>query len=536
MVRNSQPPGHRALAARPTHYGRRCCRSRYHIVPAQGTRVSKRCPACEQEYPETAVFCPTDGATLVALSTGESLVGAVIADRYLIERELGEGGMGRVYLGRHVRLPQQVAVKVMRPDLLTDPAAVARFTREAANASRIEHERVARVYDFGQTADSRVYLAMEFVRGRTLRSLLADEGPLTLGRTVALVRQVADGLDEAHRLGIVHRDLKPDNIMVGSGPAGEDRCKIVDFGIAKAIAGAHGGGDGRLTRTGYVVGTPEYMSPEQLLAMDADHRVDVYALALVAYQCLTGSLPFDTATPDRGLSQRLLGQVRPLRELAADIPWPPALEAALLAGLAVDAEQRTASCGAFSREIAAATTEEQGRFTLLGRAPVARHGPAAEPSVAQPPGLTEGSADPLPLPAAPERQPLYTRTPPPTPTSASLVRQQMRRRQLQQVGRQVLGWAARLLLLLAVASWFTRPAGMAPQELATLALTHPVTWARQTVYGVVDQDRNGAITPADYEAGVARIKAWAQDSSAGAEPAGAPGRRPPAGSPGGSRR
>ena len=182
--------------------------------------MPKRCPACEQEHPDSAVFCPTDGSTLVPSVTDGGLVGAVIADRYVIERELGEGGMGSVYLGRHVRLPQQVAIKVMRRDLLTDPSAVVRFTREAANASRIEHERVARVYDFGKMDDGRVYLAMEYVRGRTLRALLAEEGPLALGRAVALVRQVAEGLDEAHRMGIVHRDLKPDNIMVGAGPAG----------------------------------------------------------------------------------------------------------------------------------------------------------------------------------------------------------------------------------------------------------------------------------------------------------------------------
>ena len=501
--------------------------------------MPKRCPACEQEHPDSAVFCPTDGSTLVPSVTDGGLVGAVIADRYVIERELGEGGMGSVYLGRHVRLPQQVAIKVMRRDLLTDPSAVVRFTREAANASRIEHERVARVYDFGKMDDGRVYLAMEYVRGRTLRALLAEEGPLALGRAVALVRQVAEGLDEAHRMGIVHRDLKPDNIMVGAGPAGEDRCKVVDFGIAKAIAGSAGGSDGKLTRTGYVVGTPEYMSPEQLLAMDSDHRVDVYALALVAYQCLTGALPFDTATPDRGMSQRLLGQVRTLRELATEIAWPPALEAALLAGLAVDAEQRTASCGAFAAALVDATTEEQRPFTLQGGVPMARGVPAvATPSagVVPTPAGAADPAGPAPLPVASDLRPLVTRTPPPTPTASSLVRQQMRRRELLRVGRRVLGWGGRLLLVLAVASWFTRPAGMSPVELAALALTHPVTWVRQTVYGALDQDRTGTITPADYEAGVARIKKWAQDSSAGGASTGARAARPPAGSPGGSRR
>jgi serine/threonine-protein kinase len=265
--------------------------------------MPKICPICGTNYPDTNVFCLTDGSTLHAAGVSEDLIGSVVADRYLVTDLLGEGGMGRVYLARHVRLPQQAAIKVLRSDMVRDPASVARFNREASNASRIDDEHVARVFDFGETSDGTVYLAMEYVPGRTLKTILAETGPLTPARTVSVVRQIGDGLDAAHRLGIVHRDLKPDNVIVAEGPDGEDRIKVVDFGIAKAL-GTDESGPG-LTKTGYVVGTPDFMSPEQLMGGAIDARSDVYALALLAFQCLTGVLPFDVTTPN-GVTARLI--------------------------------------------------------------------------------------------------------------------------------------------------------------------------------------------------------------------------------------
>ena len=169
--------------------------------------MAKLCSACGTTYDDAVTFCPADGAALRPVGDDATLVGAVIAGRYLVSERLGEGGMGTVFLGRHVRLPQQVAIKVMRPELLADPVALARFNREAANAASIEHDRVVRVYDFGETADGMVYLAMEYVPGRTLKALVAEEGPLAPARAAALVRQVAEGVEAAHRLGIIHRDL-----------------------------------------------------------------------------------------------------------------------------------------------------------------------------------------------------------------------------------------------------------------------------------------------------------------------------------------
>ncbi len=311
--------------------------------------MPKVCPVCGTSYADSNVFCPSDGSTLRAADSDGDLIGSVVADRYLVTDLLGEGGMGKVYLARHVRLPLQAAIKVLRPELLKDAASVARFNREAANASRIEHANVARVFDFGETSDGMVYLAMEYVSGRTLKEVLDKEGPLPLQRTAILIRQVADGLDAAHRMGIVHRDLKPDNILVTVDDDGVDRCKVVDFGIAKAVGGNEQ--EAGLTRTGFVVGTPEFMSPEQLLGTELDHRSDVYALALVAYTCLTLDLPFDRNTPDRGMTARLMSAPRPLAVVRNDLKWPGGLQAVLDQALEREPSKRTSSAGAFAKAL-----------------------------------------------------------------------------------------------------------------------------------------------------------------------------------------
>ena len=338
--------------------------------------MPKVCPVCGATYPDANVFCLADGTTLRAGELDGELIGTVVADRYLVTDLLGEGGMGKVYLARHVRLPQQAAIKVLRRDMVQDPAAVARFNREASNASRIDDEHVARVYDFGETSDGTVYLAMEYVPGRTLRDLVA-EGALPPRRAAALVQQIADGLDAAHRLRIIHRDLKPDNVLVVTTADGRDRVKVVDFGIAKAF----GADDGKLTKTGFVVGTPEFMSPEQLLGAPLDPRSDVYALALVAYQCLTGTLPFDMTTPERGLTARLTSDPRPLAEVRPAVTWPTPVQAVFDAGLAREPGARTATAGEFARALVRAVDRWIPDATRQETTPI----PAMAPPTVPPP-------------------------------------------------------------------------------------------------------------------------------------------------------
>ncbi len=328
--------------------------------------MPKTCPVCGTSYTDTSVFCPADGTTLRADEAAGDLVDSVIADRYLIKKLLGEGGMGRVYLAQHVRLPQMAAIKVLHPGMVKDQDAVARFNREAANAAKIEHERVARVFDFGETRDGLVYLAMEFVPGRTLRAILADEPRLPPARAANLVYQIAEGLDAAHRISIVHRDLKPDNILVITDEHGVDRSKVVDFGIAKAVDGA----ETQLTRTGMVVGTPEFMSPEQVLGEPLDARSDVYALGLLAYQMLTGVLPFSATTPERSLTARLIEDPRPLKIAAPETDWPADLQAAFDHVLAREPNDRTPSAMAFADALVGATEAWTGASVIRGRTPM----------------------------------------------------------------------------------------------------------------------------------------------------------------------
>jgi eukaryotic-like serine/threonine-protein kinase len=328
--------------------------------------MAKTCPVCGGEYADSNAFCPNDGTTLVAAQPTGDLVGSVIADRYRVERLLGEGGMGRVYLARHVRLPQQAAIKVMHTATAHAEGAVARFNREAANAARIEHDRVARVFDFGEWGDGFVYLAMEYVPGQSLRHLLEGEGRLSPARAANITFQVAEGLDAAHRLGIVHRDLKPDNIMVVTDDQGVDRCKVVDFGIAKANDAV----GTKLTSTGMIVGTPEFMSPEQIVGDAVDARSDVYALALTAFQMLTGALPFSGATPERILMARIMQPPAALAEVAPDVAWPEELQAAITAALQGEASERTESALAFADAMVAAVERWTGGPVLRGRTPM----------------------------------------------------------------------------------------------------------------------------------------------------------------------
>jgi hypothetical protein len=281
----------------------------------ESVAVFKLCPHCGTEYETTARFCPSDGTALRPKGT-DSLIGRVLADRYHILKRIGEGGMGRVYLGEHVKMNRQCAIKVMSPALVNDPESAARFAREASNAARIIHPNVAAVFDYGES-DGLIYLVMEFVDGEPLSRILAREAPLALDRSLDLASQIADGLGAAHELGIVHRDLKPDNILVTRTRTGRETGKVVDFGIAKAIQ--EGVGEG-LTRTGQVIGTPEFMSPEQLLGDPVDARSDLYSLGCILHLMLTASPPFDAPTREQMIKRRLSEDPPPVHEIDAALP------------------------------------------------------------------------------------------------------------------------------------------------------------------------------------------------------------------------
>jgi len=309
----------------------------------------KVCPVCSTEFPDEVKFCANDGSTLRAAAPAASLIGQVLADRYHVVKKLGEGGMGQVYLAEHVKMGRKSAIKVMNPAMTHDPDAVARFNREAANASRITHPNVCAVYDFGETPDGMIYLAMEFIEGEPLTDILERDGALPVPRAVEIFRQTADALQAAHDLGIVHRDLKPDNIMITRGRDGGDWVKVVDFGIAKAVGGDESGQ--KVTKTGLVVGTPEFMSPEQLSGDKVDGRSDLYSLALVFFRMLTGQLPFHAETVQETMIKRLTDEPAQLAEARPDLHFPSGLQQVLDQALARTPAQRYQSVAKFAADV-----------------------------------------------------------------------------------------------------------------------------------------------------------------------------------------
>ncbi len=303
------------------------------------------CPTCSHPNPDESRFCGGCGARFDQ-SAGAGLVGQLIADRYLVKRVLAEGGMGVVYeaeqrLGATTRL---VAIKTLLPELSRDAKVVERFHRECGVIAQLEHPNTVRVYDFGTTPSGMLYIAMEFVRGVSLGDIIA-RGPLSVERALGLLEQMCSALEEAHSLGIVHRDLKPDNVVVTQRSGQPDFVKLLDFGIAarSSSGGAH---QTKLTQQGSVLGTPPYMSPEQFTGEGIDARTDVYALGVIAYEMLTGHLPFEAESPWLWAHQHMHEPPKPL-----GVPVPAAVEAAIMDALSKRPDERPASALAFYRRL-----------------------------------------------------------------------------------------------------------------------------------------------------------------------------------------
>jgi len=281
--------------------------------------MPKICLMCGASFPDATTFCPTDGSALRAAVQGDDLIGELVAERYLITDLLSQGGMGEVYLASDVRLPQQFAIKVLKQQKSPDPSLIARFRQEAEAVCRINHDRVARVFDFGFMADERAYIVMEYVAGKTLRKLVEERGALDPVEAAKITLMAAEGIDAAHRLGIVHRDLKPENIMILDDPGGGTRVKVLDFGIAKL---QNAEADRGYTQPGFVIGTPAWMSPEQLLGEPLDARSDVYSLALIAFVLLTGEHAFTGVSEQAEMMARITVPPRTLTEIRPQQQWP----------------------------------------------------------------------------------------------------------------------------------------------------------------------------------------------------------------------
>jgi tetratricopeptide (TPR) repeat protein len=304
------------------------------------------CVSCSWEVELEDTFCPRCGAPVV-----DPLIGAVVGDRYRVVSRIGVGGMGAVYRAEHTMMRRDLAIKVLLPELGGKDEFARRFEREAESASRLQHPNIISITDFGRTGDGSLFLAMEFLAGESLSSVIAA-GPLPRDRALKIVRQILRGLEHAHAAGVVHRDLKPDNIMLVERDGQPDVVKILDFGIAKVTeptSGNRGGGRGgtALTQAGVIFGTPEYLSPEQALGEVVDPRADIYAAGVILYEMLAGRKPFESEDKVKIISMHLAHAPPRIREVSPSVDVPVALEQVVLQALEKSRENRFANAGAF---------------------------------------------------------------------------------------------------------------------------------------------------------------------------------------------
>jgi serine/threonine-protein kinase len=306
------------------------------------------CPQCGKAYDDPTEVCPSDRQTLIRIDSSDPdlMLGKLLDGRYRLIRKIGEGGMGSIYRAVHTENLRICAIKLMTSLSPGKDDAIARFKREARNSVRIDSAHAVTVYDSGQTDEGLLYLAMEFIDGKPLSRVIAEQRVLPIERVVHITNQIAEALAAAHALPMIHRDLKPDNIMITRKGANSDFVKVLDFGIAKALADP--GGD-NLTKTGFVLGTPVYMSPEQLLGEELDPRSDVYSLAIIVYEMLTGRLPFEGDNPQAVMMKRVMSDPIRLRTVAPSLS--ESLELAVMAGLQRNRDTRTPTVEAFASEL-----------------------------------------------------------------------------------------------------------------------------------------------------------------------------------------
>ena len=362
----------------------------------------KRCPTCGTTYPADARFCPRDGSRLVtapgfarpASGTGASgagatppappkreappastntpprptepplrparktpltpanLVGQILDGRYRMIRKVGEGGMSFVYLAQDVATQERFAIKVLSPSLSEDANAMARLRREAALGMRLAHANVCHIMRLGETEDGLVYVVMPYVEGELLADRTNRLGHIPLEEATRFVRDMCEGLQLAHQLKIVHRDLKPENVMICRRPDGMEYAVVMDFGLAKERKAE--GELQKLTATGIILGTPEFMSPEQLRGKTLDARTDIYSLSLMVFEMLTGKLPFQGRTQQEMMIARLRSDPIPLRRMRSDLNLPEAVERVLIKAMQRSPDDRYQSTIEFADAFAAA--------------------------------------------------------------------------------------------------------------------------------------------------------------------------------------
>jgi serine/threonine-protein kinase len=334
-----------------------------------------------------ARFCPKDGSMLVeiqarkpaapappsgsgtgvrtplppgkaGLDRASTLTNQILDARYQVLKKLGEGGMSYVYLAKEISSDATVAIKVLSPRLASDKSSVERLRREAGLAMRLDHPNVCRILRLGESEDGLIYLVMPFLKGELLSDREVRGGPMDMTLGVTLLKQMCAGLHHAHELQIIHRDLKPENVMLVPDDRGIERAVVMDFGLAKerradpAIA--------KLTATGIILGTPEFMSPEQIRGKPLDARSDIYALGIVAFEMFTGKLPFQGRNAQEMMIARLRSQPVAIKTLRPDIP--DAVEKALTKALQTNPDDRFTTAIEFAEALTGSAPSSGGGF------------------------------------------------------------------------------------------------------------------------------------------------------------------------------
>lgn len=377
------------------------------------------CPSCSSALEASARFCGVCGyrvpsvpahakATTAARaptpkrpSREDLYINQVLNNRFKVESKIGEGGFGAVYRGTQLATGRKVALKLLHPDMKKDGNLVARFRREGMVLCNLRDAHTITTYDFDQTSDGTLYIAMELLEGKSLHHVFKEEAPLNWKRTFKILIEICSSLAEAHAQGIVHRDLKPDNIYLENRPGNSEFVKVLDFGIAKVVRGEPGQQQvSQLTATGQTLGTLEYMSPEQLMGRQLDGRSDVYALGVLAYEMVTGRVPFPDAKGPAALITAQLKQIpQPPSVVQPSAALPPIVDEVILEALEKDADNRYADVTAM------ATALQEAIELSRSPSPDVVHDRFSSPQLVSSPAAPTGQ---------PSWEPLYTPTPLPT--------------------------------------------------------------------------------------------------------------------------
>ncbi|MBS2005083.1 MAG: serine/threonine protein kinase [Cyanobacteria bacterium SZAS LIN-5] len=316
----------------------------------------KSCTKCKKSYFVNLKVCPNCGE-----QNADPFVGRTIADRFLVESIIGEGGMGVVYRAVNTTTKEAVAVKILRQQYMHDEIAARRFKHEAVATTRLSHPNIVAMHDYGSTVDGYLFMVMEIIDGKSLAKIVHERRSLTPVRTVHIIKQVCDALDHAHQQGVIHRDLKPGNILLTEVGDEKDYVKLVDFGIAKLLMPEGDIDETQIEQEGEVLGSPLYMSPEQCLGRELDGRSDIYSLGIVLYETLMGKVPFIGRTLQETVEMQVQTAPMAFSAKRPDLTLPGSLEAVVFKALQKKKSDRPQSMRELARDLESALADDGPR-------------------------------------------------------------------------------------------------------------------------------------------------------------------------------